>query len=108
MNLTRFLPFLSPSLHGHVVTHCSVLRSLSCPLHPYLITSHLFIPTYTPLPPGVLLAERGDVNWEERIFLEHANLASAGNPEALYMEHVRRLDTYGVKFFDVRVMCVTL
>jgi hypothetical protein len=51
--------------------------------------------------PGVLLAERGDVNWEERIFLEHANLASAGNPEALYMEHVRRLDTYGVKFFDV-------
>ena len=34
------------SSHCHVVTHCSVLRSLSCPLHHSLLPPHLFIPTH--------------------------------------------------------------
>jgi hypothetical protein len=41
-------PYLTPPCsHCHVVRCCSVSRSLSCPLHHSLLTSHLFIPTHT-------------------------------------------------------------
>jgi hypothetical protein len=36
-----------PSSHCHFVTHCSVLRSLSCPIHHSLLPPHLFIPAHT-------------------------------------------------------------
>jgi hypothetical protein len=42
------------SSHCHVVTHCSVLRSLSCPIHHSLLPPHLCIPTqfHTPQTEG--------------------------------------------------------
>jgi hypothetical protein len=43
----RVLPTTPPPSHCHVVTRCSVLRSLSCPIHHLLLTPHLFIPTLT-------------------------------------------------------------
>jgi hypothetical protein len=35
-----------PSYHCHVVTHCSILRCLSYPLHHSLLPIHLFIPPH--------------------------------------------------------------
>jgi hypothetical protein len=40
---------LSLSSHCHDVTHCSVSRSLSCPIHHSILAPHLFIPDYPPL-----------------------------------------------------------
>jgi hypothetical protein len=37
------------------VTHCSVSRSLSCPMHHSLLTPHLFIPTHTHTYAGVVV-----------------------------------------------------
>jgi hypothetical protein len=46
----------SPS-HCHVVTYCSVLRSLSCPIHHSLLNPHLFTPPSHILSiPGTTLA----------------------------------------------------
>jgi hypothetical protein len=41
-------PSTPPFAHYHVVTCCSVLRSLSCPIHPSLLPPHQFIPNSHP------------------------------------------------------------
>jgi hypothetical protein len=49
-----------PSSHCHVVTHCCVLHSLSCPIHHSLLPSHLSILVKLHSPHEALLVLEGD------------------------------------------------